>query len=169
MKNLAYLSLGSNLGDRAKNLREAIAGLQGLGAIKAISSLYETEPVEVMQEQPWFLNCAVALETQLSPLQLLAGTLALEQSMGRRRTQLKAPRIIDIDIVLFGAQVVREAGLSVPHPGMQARRFVLKPLAEIAPEIDHPLLNRNVRELLAALPPEKGVVRLFASGWFTMG
>ena len=159
MKKTVYLSLGSNLGDRAANLREAIRRLAAMGVVAAVSTFYETEPVEVTSQQPWFLNCAVALETELMPKQLLSRALTLEQSMGRRRTKIRGPRVIDIDIVLFGNAVVDTLELSIPHPAMQRRRFVLAPLAEIAPEARHPVLKRTVRELLADLPAAPGAVR----------
>ncbi len=161
MRKTAYLSLGSNLGDREQNLRSAIESLGSLGEITAVSSFYETEPVDVAA-QPWFLNCAVALATDKMPRQLLSGVLAIEQAMGRRRLQPKGPRVIDIDIVLFGHAVVDTAQLTIPHPAMHQRRFVLEPLAEIAPEVRHPVFKRTMRELRDALPAGGPAVRRMA-------
>jgi 2-amino-4-hydroxy-6-hydroxymethyldihydropteridine diphosphokinase len=158
MAEFVYLSLGSNLGDRSANLRAAIERLGEAGAIRAVSGFYETEPVE-LRDQPWFLNCVVALETSDSPEALLQRALAIEQEMGRLRMKDKGPRSIDIDILLFGDRVVEERGLKIPHPAMHQRRFVLEPLAEIAPEALHPLLRKTARELLADLHAGQ-VVRL---------
>ncbi|MGH9510099.1 MAG: 2-amino-4-hydroxy-6-hydroxymethyldihydropteridine diphosphokinase [Terriglobales bacterium] len=158
VKKMAYLSLGSNQGDRRANLETAFQHLRELGELAAVSSFYETEPV-VVTRQEWFLNCAAALETELMPRQLLARILAIEKAMGRRRTKTKGPRNIDIDIVLFGNSVVDTATLVIPHPAMHERRFVLAPLAEIAPDARHPVLRRSVRELLDALPQGDAVVR----------
>src|SRR5579864_2765489 len=160
MKKTAYLSLGSNLGDRAANLEAAIERLGEPGTVVARSALYETEPVE-MEQQPWFLNCVVAIETELMPKQFLSRILGIEQKMGRRRTEPKGPRTIDIDILLFGSSIVDTATLTIPHPAMHQRRFVLEPLAEIAPELRHPALKKTVREMLDALPARGGAVRKF--------
>ncbi|MFB3916778.1 MAG: 2-amino-4-hydroxy-6-hydroxymethyldihydropteridine diphosphokinase [Terriglobales bacterium] len=158
VRKIVYLSLGSNLGDRAANLDAAIERLRQLGDVVAVSSYYETEPVE-LAAQPWFLNCAVALETELMPKQLLSRVLVLEQQMGRRRTQPKGPRIIDVDVLLFGRSVMDTAALVIPHPALHERRFVLEPLAEIAPEIRHPVFRRTIRELRDALPMRGQAVR----------
>ena len=151
MPSVVYLSLGSNVGDRDSQLREAQARLGAEGRIVASSSFYETEPVE-FTDQPWFLNCAVALETSATPQQLIDAILRIEKEMGRQRLQNKGPRTIDIDILLFGDTVLDSPQLTIPHPAMQQRRFVLEPLAEIAPVVLHPVLKKTIRELRDALP-----------------
>jgi 2-amino-4-hydroxy-6-hydroxymethyldihydropteridine diphosphokinase len=162
VRKRVYLSLGSNVGDREANLKAAIERLRLAGEVVAVSSFYETEPVE-FTHQPWFLNCAVTLDTEKMPRQLLRALLALEQEMGRRRTQRKGPRNIDIDILLFADSVVDRKGLTIPHPALAERRFVLEPLTEIAPEARHPLLGNSVQELRDALPPGQ-VVRKMKEG-----
>jgi len=159
MPNLVYLSLGSNVGDRENHLRDAIGRLGSEGRIASVSSFYETEPVE-FTDQAWFLNCAVALETTRTPGHLMTAVLHIEQEMGRRRTQKKGPRTIDIDILLFGDMVVDSPELTVPHPAMHQRRFVLEPLAEIAPEVGHPILKKTIRELLDTLHAGQAVRRV---------
>lgn len=151
MRKRAYLSLGSNVGDRQKNLREAIRSLESVGTVLAVSSFYETEPVE-FTAQEWFLNCAVALETDRTPSDLLQFILQIEQSMGRQRLQYKGPRTIDIDILLYGDAVVDTEDLTIPHPAMHERRFVLEPLVEIAADAHHPIRKKTAKQLLDALP-----------------
>jgi 2-amino-4-hydroxy-6-hydroxymethyldihydropteridine diphosphokinase len=154
-----YLSLGSNVADRAGNLREAIRRLAALGTVRAVSGLYETEPVEVEDEQPWFLNCAVLLETDLSPQDLLASSLGVERAMGRRRSGVHSARQIDIDILYFDDLVLNEPELTIPHPGASRRKFVLAPLAEIAPDFRDPLTKRTAAEMLALAGQDAPVVR----------
>jgi 2-amino-4-hydroxy-6-hydroxymethyldihydropteridine diphosphokinase len=147
------------MGDRAANLKSAIGQISQLGKIAALSSLYETEPVE-FTNQPWFLNCAVALDTEDSPDNLLNAVLAIEQAMGRHRIQPKGPRKIDIDILLVDESCVNTATLTIPHPAMHERRFVLEPLAEIAAHARHPVLKKTIRELCDSLPAGQSVRRL---------
>lgn len=148
--NTAYLSLGSNLNDREGNLRRALELLESSDVhIKHVSSIYETEPQE-LREQPWFLNLVAEVETTLFPMQLLRRVRKIEKQLGRQRLIPKGPRTVDIDILLFGRFVMDSPGLQVPHPRMQDRRFVLEPLAEIAPELRHPVTRRSVREMLQA-------------------
>jgi 2-amino-4-hydroxy-6-hydroxymethyldihydropteridine diphosphokinase len=155
----AYLSLGSNLRDRAANLRAALAQLDAAEKLLAVSAFYETQPVDV-PDQPWFLNCVAAIETEKTPRELLQLALQIEAAMGRLRMRKRGPRNIDIDLLLFGDRVLDEPGLKIPHPAMQQRRFVLEPLFEIAPEARHPGLGKTARELLAELPGGQKVRRL---------
>ena len=163
VRKTVYLSIGSNLGDRMANLKTALEKLERLGEVVAVSSFYETEPVEYTR-QPWFVNCVVALETEKMPEQLLSAVLAVERDMGRHRnpSQPKGPRQIDIDILLFGSSIVDTPSLTIPHPALHERRFVLQPLAEIAPEQRHPVLKRTVSKLLASLPPGQLVRKIEA-------
>lgn len=143
-----YIALGSNLGDRVENLllaRERIASPHV--RLTRASSIYETAPRDIL-DQPWFLNQVVAAETTLFPRQLLARLLRIEREMGRQRVIAKGPRVIDLDILLFGDAVIHTAGLEVPHPRMAERRFVLEPLAELAPALRPPRGNRTVQEML---------------------
>jgi len=157
-----YLSLGSNLGDREANLRAAIERLPAAGVhVLRTSPVYETEPVDYIH-QSWFLNVVVEAETELFPLQLLARTGKIERALGRIRTVAKGPRTIDIDILLYGQAVVRSSTLEIPHPRMAERRFVLAPLADLAPGLRHPVSHKTVREMLEAAPAQ--TVRLIHSG-----
>jgi 2-amino-4-hydroxy-6-hydroxymethyldihydropteridine diphosphokinase len=155
----AYLSLGSNLGDREAFLNQAIERLQAAG-VRTVrrSSIHETEPQD-FRDQPWFLNIAVEVETDLAPLALLATIQKIEAEMGRQRTVPKGPRTIDIDILFYGRTMVRSAKLEIPHPRMAERRFVLAPLADLAPDLRHPVTRKSIREMLDAAP--KQTVRRF--------
>lgn len=156
------LSLGGNIGDRLARLREAVMLLARHEGIRlvAVSSCYETEPMGIA-EQPAFLNLAVEIETVLAPLGLLNTVKAIEREIGREPTVRWGPRVIDIDIILWGDQVMETERLSIPHPAFRQRAFVLTPLAEIAPDVVDPVTGKTVAEL-AASPEAAGVVTLFA-------
>ncbi|MEG9438127.1 2-amino-4-hydroxy-6-hydroxymethyldihydropteridine diphosphokinase [Edaphobacter sp. HDX4] len=151
---LAAIALGSNLtssfGDREGNLREAIRRLGNLGEVKAVSSFFDTEPVGYT-DQPRFLNGALLLESDLAPPELMRALLQVEHQMGRERVIAKGPRVIDLDLLFYGNQIVNTPKLTLPHPEMQHRRFVLEPLAEIAGEWTHPVLGASVEEMLRGL------------------
>jgi 2-amino-4-hydroxy-6-hydroxymethyldihydropteridine diphosphokinase len=156
---LVYLSLGSNLGGRERYLESALRNLAAPDLhILRVSSVYETEPVGT-DDPRLFLNLVVEAETDLFPMQLLWRIAKIENALGRVRTAVNAPRTIDIDILLYSRAVIYTPALQVPHPRMTERRFVLAPLAELAPELRHPVARRTVRELLAAAP-EQTVRRL---------
>jgi 2-amino-4-hydroxy-6-hydroxymethyldihydropteridine diphosphokinase len=156
LSTTAAIALGSNLsssfGDREANLREALRRMDVLGRVSAVSSFFDTEPVGYT-EQPRFLNGAALLETELAPVGLLRGLLEIERQMGRDRTAAvaKGPRVIDLDLLMYGGVVMETAELTLPHPEMHERAFVLAPLVEIAPEMKHPVLQSSVAELFAEL------------------
>jgi 2-amino-4-hydroxy-6-hydroxymethyldihydropteridine diphosphokinase len=144
-----YLSLGSNVGDRAANLARAIQAVEGAGVqVLRASSLYQTEPAD-FPAQHWFLNCVVEAETRLLPLQLLHALRRIEARWGGRKLVARGPRRIDLDILLYDDATIRMQELEVPHPRMLARTFVLAPLAEIAPGLMHPSWGNTARGLLA--------------------
>jgi 2-amino-4-hydroxy-6-hydroxymethyldihydropteridine diphosphokinase len=148
----AAIALGSNLdsqwGDREQNLREGIRRLESLGHIRAVSAFYDTAPVGYT-DQPRFLNAALLLETGMKPLDLMRGMLSIERAMGRERTVPKGPRVIDLDLLLYDDLVMNTDELMLPHPAIAERRFVLEPLAEIAPQMKHPASGLTVSEMLA--------------------
>jgi len=156
----AYLALGSNLGDREAYLRAGLYGLarQGVEIVRC-ASIYATEPKDV-PDQPWFLNTVALGNTNLEPKLLLQACLAVEAEQNRRRDTAKGPRTLDIDIILYDSRIVRETGLTIPHPRFSSRRFVLDPLAEIAPGFIDPLSGKTIRVLLAECPDDAEVQRV---------
>ena len=155
-----YLSLGANLGERQQTIENAIAALeQAEVRIVARSSFYETEPQDV-KDQPWFLNAVVKCETRLFPIQLLVLVLRIERALGRaRRTVRRGPRTIDIDILLYANNIIDTPQLTVPHPRMLDRRFVLEPLVEIAPDLRHPVTKELFKKYLAVTKEQQLIKR----------
>jgi 2-amino-4-hydroxy-6-hydroxymethyldihydropteridine diphosphokinase len=155
-----FLGLGSNEGDRVRLIERALEALKRMVVVERISSIYETQPVGY-RDQPWFLNLVCMGHTRLQPYDLLEFLLEIETSLGRVRSENRfGPRTVDIDILAYEDRVIDREDLIVPHPHMTDRRFVLQPLAEIAPEWRHPVENKTAKELLDALNGE--VVRPFA-------
>lgn len=161
----AWLGLGSNAGDKRENLRKALQWMETECRLPRISSLYSTEPVGY-KNQDWFLNCAVEIEVEKKPRELLSFLQSVEKRLGRTRTQKNRPRVIDIDILFYDNRTVNERGLVIPHPRLHERMFVLAPLNEIAPDVLHPVLRKTVRNLAASLQrPEQ--VELAETAWYS--
>lgn len=160
----ACIALGSNLGARRALLRGALEEMRALGRLRAVSPLYETEPVG-LREQPAFLNAAALMETAIEPRVLLDSLLEIEARHGRVRGEKDGPRTLDLDLLFFGGEVIREPGLEVPHPRLHERRFVLAPMAAVAPGWRHPLLGKTVAEMLAELEDAAGVLEVASAGW----
>lgn len=155
-----YLSLGSNVGDRAANLRAAIDALAGIGVeVSRVSSFYETEPVDYLR-QSWFLNCVVQAKTILLPEALLGALRGIESQLGSKKEFEKGPRILDMDLLLYGNQTIETPNLKVPHPRMLQRKFVLIPLQEIAPQVRHPLWPGDATQMLRDTPDRSEVRKL---------
>ena len=154
-----YLALGSNLGDRMGNLASAVERLSEKITIKKVSSVYETEPV-YYKEQPLYLNAVLSAITELEPSDLLLFVKSIESDLGRQPSFRNAPRLIDVDILFYGDQVVQTEKLTIPHPGIAERAFVLVPLAEIAPELVHPVTREKVEDLLTTVNGLGGVRKI---------
>ncbi|MEJ2168022.1 MAG: 2-amino-4-hydroxy-6-hydroxymethyldihydropteridine diphosphokinase [Desulfobacterales bacterium] len=155
--HIAYISVGSNLGQKEENCRSGIAALIHSSHARLVgqSPFYQTEPVDYL-DQEWFTNCVVKIETDLDPLNLLSTLKSIEQAAGRVKDTIRfGPRILDMDIILFDDLVMRGPSLTVPHPRMHKRRFVLKPMCDIDPDVLHPVLKRTMGSLLRDLD-EKG-------------
>ncbi len=158
-EKVVYIALGSNLGDRSAMLARAEQAMGEAGVrVLRRSSLYTTEPVDA-PPQPWFLNSVVEAETSLMPVQLLHVLAGIERGLGRRRLTPRGPRTMDLDILLYGSSVINTPELQVPHPGIPDRRFVLVPLAELAPGLRHPVLHKSIAELLANTTDEGKIRR----------
>ena len=164
MITVAYLGLGSNLGDRVHNLKRCVTLVsEWLGDVE-VSSIYETAPVG-FSNQPGFFNAACRLRTRVNPFELMHNIRKIEATVGRHRTFVNAPRTLDVDILLFGKLVIETPPVVAPHPGLHERSFALAPLAELAPSLIHPGLGLSVTELLSSMPDEPRRVVLPSREW----
>ncbi len=162
---IAFIGIGSNLGNRIENCIKGIEGISTFAKILSLSSFYETEPVD-REDQPDFINCMAKIQTSLPPFELLTSLKSLENSVGRKQLDRRGPRVIDLDIISYDDLIIETEALIVPHPRAHMRRFVLQPLFEIAPGFIHPLLKRTVLELLKELKCTKRVLRVNNSSTF---
>ena len=159
--SIVYISIGSNMGDSVANCLSSISFIENIPSCRVtmVSDLYETEPIGV-KDQAWFINCAVEIRTELKPLEFLNACLEIEAVMGRIRQDRWGPRIIDIDLLLFGQEIIHiNENLIIPHPGMHERRFVLEPLFQIAPMAKHPVFGCTVSDLLKKLPANQQKIK----------
>ena len=157
--SVAFIGIGSNLGDRIKNCSDALGQLSKISLIKSFSSIYETEPVGI-EDQPEFINCVIKIQTDLTPTDLLTELLGIERRLGRERSVIGGPRIIDLDILFYDDRVLESGNLMIPHPRAHLRRFVLEPLNEIDPNLIHPQLSLSVSKLLSDLRDKKIVKKI---------
>ena len=158
--NTAYLGLGSNIGDKEENIQRAVELIKEKCEVSRQSSFYETEPVGY-DNQDWFLNSVIEVKTILAPEELLAFLQSIEQEMGRIKTFKNGPRVIDLDILFYGDQTVKEEHLIIPHPRLHERLFVLEPLHEICPDYIHPIFKKSVKELYINVAKQKKVRKLY--------
>jgi len=160
-KQIAFIGLGSNLGARQKNISAALNALESTRGVvvSRVSSLFETDPVGGPADQPPYINAVAQVETTLSAERLLAVCLHIEDTLGRKRSERWGPRTIDLDLLLYGEEIHATAELTVPHPLLHERRFVLEPMMEIAPDLVHPVMNQTIRQLYESLglPPDSGI------------
>ena len=156
----SYIGIGSNMGDPRRNCLDSIAKIDKLDdcEVTSVSSLYLTEPIGVTGQE-WYINGAVSVSTGLSPFEMIERLFEIEGRMGRVREKRWGPRIIDLDILLFGQDIINRDTLKVPHPMMHMRRFVMAPMAEIAPDLIHPILGKSMVELLRAIPGDDQVIK----------
>jgi 2-amino-4-hydroxy-6-hydroxymethyldihydropteridine diphosphokinase len=165
---IAYVGIGANLGDKVNNCRQAVENIDQLSecSITACSPLFKTEP-DGVTGQEWYVNCVAEVTTTQTPVQLLKDLLSIETRMGRIRTRRWEPRIIDLDLLFFDQAIIKSHNLIVPHPLLHARRFVLEPLARVAPDLTHPVLGLTIRQLLRILPKGPAVAVLHGEELYT--